>query len=117
MFMSLDERPLGTVVPGSATASDQDRVQRAAMIYCVLPQSRPVHPEVVARLRVLDLLQHLADEDLREVGHHQRLDLNAEAREDIGRVLRRHAIEVDEVAEPLVGNAHQNCSKKRRSDS
>ena len=56
---------------------------------------------------MLHLLQHLADEDLGEVGHDQRLDFYPKPGEDIGRVLGRDTLEVHEVAEPLVGDAHR----------
>ena len=55
---------------------------------------------------MLHLLQDLADHDLREVGHDQRLDLHAKPSEDIGRILGRDAVQVHEVAQPLVGDAH-----------
>ena len=65
-----------------------------------------VHPEVVARLRVLGLLEHLADDDGREVDHGQRLDLDALARQHVGGVLGRDAVEVEEIAQPFVADSH-----------
>ncbi len=65
-----------------------------------------VHPEVVARLRVLFLLEHLPHDDLRQVDKRQRLDLEAEPREHLGRVLGRDVCQIDEIAQPLVGDLH-----------
>ena len=154
----LDRRAVGHRGPGQRDGDQRpgNRVRRAGDDLQRLPTDvYLVHPQVVARCRVLDLLKDLADDDLREINEDQRLDLDPEPRQDVGGVLRRDAIEVDELSEPLVRDAHllcdphpdspdypgkrcdigslrpdypgvsrspmqdhhQNCSRKRRSDS
>ena len=58
---------------------------------------------------MLHLLEHLADDDLRQVDQGQRLDLDSEPRQDVGGVLRRDAVEVDKITEPLVRDSHLLC--------
>ena len=100
MVMSLTTLPLGTVVPGRATGtSEPGTALGAPAMICSTwpPRSTRWTQEVVARFRMLGLLDDLADDDLGEVDHGQRLHLHAEPREHVGGVLGRDTVEVDEV--------------------
>ena len=62
--------------------------------------------------------QELADDDVLPVGAPtlDALDLHAQPREPVGKLLGRE-LDVDIVREPAQRDAHQNCSRKRRSSS
>ena len=99
---------------GHRSAREGDRNQAACAgvgrsrddLLDVVAKVHLVDPERVARLGMRFLFEDLADDDLREVDHGERVDLDAEAGQDLGRVFRRDAFEVDEIAEPLVGDLH-----------
>ncbi len=69
--------------------SPGDRVRRAGddLLHATSAEVDLVHPQVVARFRVLLLFEDLANHDLRKVDERQRLDLEAKACEHVSRVL------------------------------
>ena len=86
----------------------RDRIRRAGDDLLDMPAAEIdlVHPQVVARLGVLLLLEDLSHNDLREVDKRQRFHLDAQAREHLGRVLGRDVGQVDEFAQPFVRDLH-----------
>ena len=65
-----------------------------------------VHPKGVTRLRVRDLLEHLAHDDLGQVHDRQVLDLEPQAGENGSGVIGRDPVEVDEICKPFVADSH-----------
>ena len=85
----------------------RDRVRGAGddLLHAV-PEVDLVHPQRVARLGVRNLFEHLPHHDLGEVDDVQRFDLEPKASEHFGRVFGPDAVQVDEVRQPFVTDAH-----------
>ena len=133
-FLTRDVHVLDQLAVGHGGARQGDRDERSRDrvgsagddLHHASTEVDLMDPQGVARRGVRFLLEHLADHDLGEVDHGQRLDLDAKASQHVGRVFRRDAIQVNEVAEPLVADPHVlrvphpdspdypgNCSDKR----